>query len=119
MKASELEKEIGVHRLQIGRVRKRLFPESSGAITEEEAEAIKRDLKIITSPDRFDVLVRYVNPKYPNFVEATDAEGKEKYIVQVPSGYQVENFKGRWIKVGRREHRPGHFVYEYNPYDNE
>jgi hypothetical protein len=119
MKYLDLEKKIGVHRLVISRARKRLFPNSKGEISPEQAKALTKELVSITKPSTVKLRVIFADDKYPRFVEATDKERKEKFTVLIPNGYPPRNFLGKEITVERRKTADDSWIYEYNPWNND
>ncbi len=118
MKYIDLEKKIGVHRLVIAKKRKRLFPESSGEISPEEAQILTDELVGITSPVTVKLTVVFADDRFPRFVEAID-ENKEKFNVMIPDGYPPRNFLGREISVDKRKVADDRWIYEFNPWNDE
>lgn len=116
MKAGELAKQVGKTAMEVGRIRKKILPDSKPDMTEDEINAIKSYLNIKTAPSQIELRCFSVDPRFPNLVEATDEGGSTRYTVQIPRGFRPEQFLGRAFKVQQREYSPGLFVYEYNPY---
>jgi hypothetical protein len=119
MRYIDLEKEIGVHRLVIAKKRKRLFPESSGEISPEEARILTEELVGITGPKTIKLRVIFASDKFPRFVEATDKKGEERFTVMIPSGYKPKNFLGREILVEKRRAADDRWTYQFNPWNDE
>lgn len=119
MRPIDLEKKIGVHRLVIAKKRKRLFPDSEGEISPEEAEILTEELVGITEPKTVKLKVIFADDRYPRFVEATDEKGEEKFTVMIPSGYSPKNFLGREITVEKRRAADNRWTYEFNPWNDE
>jgi hypothetical protein len=119
MKAGELGKEIGKTAMEVGRIRSKILPDSGPDMTEGEVNAIKSYLDIKTHPDQIEVFCFQADPRFPNLVEATDKTRLKRYTVQIPQGFQPNQFLGKFIKVQQREYAPDMFVYEYNPYKQD
>ena len=119
MRYIDLEKKIGVHRLVIAKKRKRLFPESSGEISPEEARILTEELVGITSPVTVKLTVVFADDRFPRFVEAIDEKGEEKFTVMIPHGYPPKNFLGREILVEKRKAADDRWTYEFNPWIDE
>lgn len=119
MRYIDLEKEIGVHRLVIAKKRKRLFPESSGEISPEEAAILTEELVGITSPKTVKMTVVFADDRFPRFVEAVDGKGEEKFTVMIPQGYPPKNFLGREITVEKRRAADNRWTYAFNPWNDE
>jgi len=116
MKASELEAETGVHRLQIGRSRKRLFPNSTSDMTPEEVKAIKEDLGILTKRKRMTVQVLFAEDRFSGFVEAKHPDSGDLITIQVPHEIPPTNFIGKEIHVECRDVGDDRTLYQYNPW---
>lgn len=117
MKTSELAEELGMNKLHVGRIRRKVSPDNKGGpLDEAEIEAIRKELGILTNPSRRKVQGVFGDSRYPNFVECIDIEKNEKITVQIPTGYEPEMFIGKHITVEQREYSPGRYVYSYNPY---
>jgi hypothetical protein len=119
MKTSELANEIGHNKLHVGRIRRRVSPRNDGGPLEDwEINAIKKELGILTDAHRVRVQGIFGDSKYPNFVEAIDADGN-KYTVQIPGGYEPEMLIGKSFWIEQREYSPNHYVYSYNPWKQD
>jgi hypothetical protein len=120
MKTSELAKDMGFNKLHVGRVRRKVSPDHEGGPLDEwEIRAIKKELGVLTNPDRIKVQGIYGDSRYPNFVECHERESDRKVTVQIPPSYEPEMFIGKEIWVEQREYAPGRFVYSYNPYKQD
>lgn len=119
MRYIDLEKKIGKHRLVIAKARKRLFPDSSGEISPEEARILTEELVGITGPQTIKLTVVFADDRYPRFVEAVDSKGEEKFTVMIPNGYPPKNFLGREINVEKRRAADNRWTYEFNPWNDE
>lgn len=118
MRPIDLEKEIGVHRLVIAKKRKRLFPDSKGEISPEEAAILTEELVGITGPKTVKLTVVFADNRFPRFVEAVDRK-EEKFTVMIPRGYPPKNFLGREITVEKRRAADDRWTYEFNPWNDE
>ena len=116
MKAGTLGKELGVHHLKVGKVRKQLFPESSGELSEEEASAIREYLTEATKPSLVEVKVVHADPRFPGFADARVIGTDEVVLVQIPYGYEAERFVGREVYVEKRKTGDDTSIYAYNPW---
>ena len=117
MKTSELADELGMNKLHLGRVRRKVSPDHKGGpLSDKEIALIRKELGILTNPSIRKVQGIYGDSRYPNFVECYDADKEEKLTVQIPAGYEPEMFVGKHITVEQREYSPGRFVYSYNPW---
>lgn len=119
MRYIDLEKKIGKHRLVIAKARKRLFPESSGEISPEEARILTEELVGITGPEVIKLTVVFADDRFPRFVEAVDDKREEKFTVMIPHGYPTRNFLGREILVEKRRATDNRWTYEFNPWNDE
>jgi len=119
MRPIDLEKKIGVHRLVIAKKRKRLFPDSTGEISPEEARILTEELVGITGPRIIKLKVIFADDRFPRFVEATDEKAEEKFTVMIPSGYKPKNFLGREILVEKRRAADDRWTYQFNPWNDE
>lgn len=126
MKAKQLGDSIGVHHLRIGKVRKQLFPESSGDITPEEegairgffAETTKEIVKEATKPQLTKVKIVFYDPRFPEWVDAVKVEAKEeeRVMVQLPYGYDPDAFIGKEVYVYERKLGDERSIYQYSPW---
>lgn len=116
MKCKELGDQLGVHRLQVGKARKKLFPESSGELNSEEQEAIRDYISGVTKPKITLVKVVNADAKYPEWVDAT-IEGREGYfLVKLPYGFESERFIGREINVYEQKVADDQSIFTYSPW---
>ena len=119
MKTSELAEEVGLNKLHVGRVRRKVSPDHQGGPLEDwEIAAIKKELGVITGAKRKRLIGLYGDPRFPGFIEATDDENN-KVTVQIPGNYEPEMFIGRSFLAEKREYSPGCFCYTYNPFKQD
>jgi hypothetical protein len=116
MKCKELSVELGTTAMRIGKVRKELFPESSGDISADEANAIRRFLQPQTPQHLIEVKVIHADPRFHGFADARIKDTDEVVLVQIPYGYEAERFVGREVFVEKTVTDEGVSIYQYNPW---
>ena len=116
MKCKELGQELGVHHLKIGKLRKELFPNSKGDITEAQAIAIRKHVNPEPLHRLVEVKVVHADPRFPGFADARIKDTDEVVLVQVPYGYEAERFIGREVFVEKTVTDEGVSIYQYNPW---
>jgi len=119
---TELGRELGLHRLQVGRIRKEVCTDD-----DMEGKSIKpsgvmkicafleREMEVIetASPDKVRVQVLPHETSNPRFIYAKDLERKVKVLVSIPKNRKAILKKPQTILTVNRGSENGEFHYRY------
>ena len=117
-----LGRELGIHRMQVGRIRKEVCTDAdmdgkaikpSGVL--KITKFLKKEMDMIetASPDKVRVQVLPHKTSNPRFVFAKDLERKVKILVSIPKNRKPILSKPRTILTVNRGSENGEFFYRY------